>query len=284
MLAYRRLTLHTIALFFTSEAPNLMIQSGSLYADLSAYYDLFCAEVDYAEQSEFATRAFDCFASSGGRRYLDLACGTGAHMAHMQLSGFDATGLDNSAEMLQQAAIRCPEAEFLLSDMSGLDASGSYDLISCFLYSIHYSHPISKMKLTLKRVFDALKPGGVFIFNTVDINGITGRHFVNTQLETEDTLLSFVSGWTYEGQGETMHLQLSITQQRRDSSGPPPEKRVWQDKHSMTAVSIQDLNSWLMATGFETTLLEHDYSRLQPWTGTSFNIIVVACKPGSIAG
>lgn len=60
-----------------------MSEISNLYADLSVYYDRFCAEVDYAEQCAFANRAFGCFATSGGRDYLDLACGTGPHLLHM---------------------------------------------------------------------------------------------------------------------------------------------------------------------------------------------------------
>ena len=272
-----------------------MSQPASLYADLSAYYDLFCAEVDYEEQCLFTRRAFDCFASSGGQRYLDLACGTGAHIHHMQSYGFQATGLDNSADMLQQAALRCPHAALILSDMSAFQAPEPYDLISCFLYSIHYSHPVSSLKQTLQRVYDALRPGGVFVFNTVDIRGITGRHFVTTRVRTDQTLLSFSSGWTYAGQGEAMLLQLSISEQRTEpvsisvsepvtkpvseTAQQAPHIKQWRDTHTMTAMTIEELRNWLQGTGFEVTLLEHDYSRLQPWSGSTFNVIVVAGKP-----
>lgn len=252
-----------------------MIHTGNLYADLSGYYDLFCAQVNYAEQCAFTKRVFDAFADTGGDQYLDLACGTGAHIGIMQSYGFCATGLDNSAEMLEQATRRCPDATFILSDMSAFDGNESYDLISCFLYSIHYSHPVSRFKQTLKRAFEALKPGGVFVFNTVDIKGIGKPHLVRTQIDTHNSQLTFVSGWSYAGQGEVMDLHLSITQDDRANS----EQRAWQDKHTMTAVNIEHLCSWLAEIGFEVTLLEHDYSCLQPWAGHSFNMLVVAYKP-----
>jgi ubiquinone/menaquinone biosynthesis C-methylase UbiE len=256
-----------------------LIQSGNLYADLSGYYDLFCAQVDYAEQCAFTKRVFDCFTRSTGQQYLDLACGTGAHIELMQGYGFVATGVDNSSKMLELAAKRCPDAHYILSDMSAFDAPGRYDLISCFLYSIHYSHPHTQLKLTLKRVFEALEPGGVFIFNAVDIKGITSRHFVSTQLETQNSTLTFVSGWSYQGQGELMQLQLSISLEATSEAQPSSEKQVWQDRHTMAAVSIEDIRSWLVESGFEVTLLEHDYSCMQPWSGASFNILVVASKP-----
>lgn len=255
-----------------------MIQSGNLYADLSGYYDLFCAEVDYAEQCAFAQRAFQCFATTDGKQYLDLACGTGAHIELMQAAGFVATGLDNSPSMLEQTASRCPGVQCLLSDMSMLDMQDSFDLVTCFLYSIHYSYPAANLQQTLQRVFAALKPGGVFIFNSVDINGINSRHIVSTQVNTAETSLAFQSGWTYSGSGDVMELHLSISEQPRDMTNNNAQQRVWRDQHTMTAVNIHDLKQWLQQCGFEVTLLEHDYSRMQPWDGHSFNLIVIASK------
>lgn len=256
-----------------------MSQSGSLYTDLSCYYDLFCAEVDYAEQCAFALRAFYCFGNPGGKQYLDLACGTGSHLRIMQDYGFIATGLDNSAEMLGQTARRCPDATCILCDMSALQAECSYDLVSCFLYSIHYNTPASGLRQTLKRVFDALKRGGVFIFDAVDVTGINNRHFVRTQVNADNSTLNFESGWTYAGSGEQMTLHLSISEQTDKVATSASTHRVWHDRHTMTAIHIAEIKNWLQETGFEVTLFEHDYSRLKPWSGNSFNIIVVACKP-----
>ena len=60
----------------------------ALYADLAQYYDRFCAEVNYAEQCDYAVRAFRAFTRSDGYEYLDLACGTGQHLLAMQQHGF----------------------------------------------------------------------------------------------------------------------------------------------------------------------------------------------------
>ena len=57
--------------------------AGHLYADLSRYYDGFCAGVDYAGQADFLRRAHGCFGESGGRDYLDLGCGTGVLLADL---------------------------------------------------------------------------------------------------------------------------------------------------------------------------------------------------------
>lgn len=249
-----------------------MYTPGNLYVDLAGYYDQFCSEVNYAEQCDFAVRAFDCFASAEGRDYLDLACGTGKHLSLMQQRGFAASGLDNSAEMLQQAARRCPDARLLLCDLAAFDQREEFSLITCFLYSLHYSHPSSALAETLQLAWNALKPGGVFIFNAVDARGIDNGRIVRTELTEGESQLSFESGWQYAGSGEVMDLKLSIT--RNSAEG----RQRWQDHHTMTALTLPQLTIMLESIGFELTLLEHDYQVMLPWDGESFNAIVVAAK------
>ena len=256
----------------TEKTDAVQIGTGDLYADLAGYYDQFCAEVDYAGQCAFAVRVFDAFADTGGRDYLDLACGTGRHLQEMARLGFNPAGLDNSPAMLTQAQSRCPEAQLMLCDLAGFEQVEGFDLISCLLYSIHYSHPRQQLAETLRRAWLALKPGGVFVFNTVDADGARQQHDVVTRLQTADAHLTFTSGWYYSGQGEDLDLRLSI---RRQSA---QHTQVWHDRHTMTAITLPALKQQLMATGFEVTLLEHDYDRLMPWDGNSFNAIVVACK------
>lgn len=247
--------------------------AGNLYADLSDYYDQFCAQVDYAGQCAFAARVFGGFARSGGRDYLDLACGTGQHLQEMTRLGFVPTGLDNSPAMLAQAQARCPQAQLLLCDLATFEQTASFDLISCFLYSLHYSHPLSHFAETIERVWQALKPGGVFVFNTVDARGARDEHKVVTRVRAAEANLRFTSGWHYRGQGEVLDLHLSIT---RESSG---NTQTWHDHHTMTAVTLPELEQMLLAMGFEVTLFEHDYERLSLWNGDSFNAIVVATRP-----
>lgn len=257
-----------------------MTESGHLYADLSSYYDLFCAGVDYAEQADFANRIFHTFAghSSAGPehpRYLDLACGTGPHIAGMLAHGYHCIGLDNSADMLKMAQVRCPSVRFIQSDMAALDLQSAVDLVSCFLYSIHYNYPLESLRQTLARVWQALVPGGVFVFNAVDVRGINNRHQVSSAIEHQGHALRFSSGWTWAGQGDVMDLHLSVEDSFQG------EVRRWHDVHTMAAITVAELQQWLQQTGFAVTVLEHDYRCLQAWGGDSFNVLIVASKPVS---
>lgn len=247
---------------------------GSLYADLSGYYDQFCAHIDYAGQSAFARRVFAAFATSNGRACLDLACGSGQHLLDLQRAGFEAHGLDNSAEMLALAAQRCPGAELQLCDLAAFEASERFDFITCFLYSLHYSHPRSALAETLRRSHKALKPGGVLLFNAVDARGIRNVDGITSSVREGDTELQFRSGWHYAGSGEVLDLHMQITRTAPDGI------RQWSDHHVMTALEFPWLQALLRETGFEVLVLEHEYDALRPWDGVSSNALFVACKPG----
>jgi len=249
-----------------------------LYADLSHYYDQFCNDVDYAQQCDFAARAFSCFAHSTGQDYLDLACGTGPHLALMQQRGFVVSGLDNSQQMLDLAAQRCPQASLLLCDLAAFEFTDGFDVVSCFLYSLHYSHPMSAFNESIQRAYRALKPGGIFIFDCVDKRGVHHNSLRNsggvvTHVATDDGELRFQSGWKYRGTGNVLDLELSI--EHATDAGT----QRWQDHHTMTAVTIEQVKTMLEQAGFEVTLLEHDYSTMRQWSGDSFNVIVAAVKP-----
>jgi SAM-dependent methyltransferase len=250
-----------------------MTRRGQLYADLSHYYDRFCTNIDYTVQSDFARRAYALFCGAPSRDYLDLACGSGQHLMHMLQHGFTGTGLDNSAAMLALAQARCPTARFELKDMAALKHEDAFDLVTCFLYSLHYSYPAASLRQTLRGVWRALRPGGVFLFNAVDAHGIRNDDGIVTELQDGAALLRFQSAWHYSGTGEALDLNLRI------SRSAPEGCQEWQDQHRMTALSIPALQHWLEDSGFCVQLLEHDYETLLRWDGRSHNVLVAASKP-----
>lgn len=243
-----------------------------LYGDLSGFYDVMCAEINYAEQCEAALRVHKLF-GNGGLNYLDLACGTGPHIEHFLRYGYRATGLDLNPAMLSQAKARCPSAKYSQQNMSDYAFAEPFDFITCFLYSIHYCAPTSQLTAAFKATFAALNSGGVFCFDTVDKQTLANDEGIKHSGIFEGAPVSFQSGWYYSGEGETMDLKLKIVR----SKGATTE--VWEDTHTMCAITTSELQNALMTVGFEVTLLERDFSRLIPWQGQTGNLLVVCIKP-----
>lgn len=244
--------------------------ANALYTDLSDYYDLMCADIDYRAQSHSIDRLQQLF-GNGGRSHLDLACGTGPHVRHFIDAGYQSSGLDINQPMLDRAAVRCPEAAFSLQDMCGFVASRPLDLITCFLYSIHYSASIERLQACIASVHGALADGGLFCFNAVDRLAIDNESFVSHTAQHLDGSFSFRSGWYYSGVGEQQLLKLRIERTVADGS------QVWHDEHRMVAVSFTELSA-LLAPYFEVHMLEHDYGRILPWDGASGNALLACVK------
>ena len=242
----------------------------ALYTDLSAYYDLMCADIDYSAQSHCVQRLQQLFGNASNR-HLDLACGTGPHVRHFIDARFESRGLDINQPMLDRAAVRCPEARFTRQDMCGFTVDQPVDLITCFLYSIHYSAELARLKACIASVHDALATAGLFCFNAVDKHTIDNRSFVSHTARHPDGLFTFSSGWHYVGTGERQLLKLRIEKTTGEQS------QVWHDEHAMVAVSFAELTA-LLEPYFEVQVLEHDYDRIVPWNGRSGNAIFACVK------
>ena len=246
------------------------MSSNSLYTDLSGYYDLMCADINYQAQSHSVHRLARMFGNNGNR-HLDLGCGSGPHVRHFVDYGYACSGLDINQPMLDLARLRCPEAQFSRQDMCDFTVDEPFDLITCFLYSIHYSGDLSGLKSCIRRVQTALGMGGVFCFNAVDKNRINNRSFARHALEHAGSHFMFESGWHYGGTGERQALKVTI---EKTTSG---NTQRWQDEHSMVAVSFDELQA-LLQPFFEVHVFEHDYEKLIPWDGQSGNALFVCVK------
>lgn len=242
----------------------------ALYTDLSAYYDLMCADIDYQAQSQSSRRLHQLF-GNGRRNHMDLACGTGPHMRHFLDFGYSSAGLDIHQPMLDIAAQRCPEARFICQDMGDFTVSEPLDLVTCFLYSIHYNAGLARLAACIARVHEALGDNGVFCFNAVDKERIDNRSAVGHTVTHDGSDFAFGSAWHYPGQGERQSLRLRID---KTCAGVT---QTWQDEHPMVAVSFAELQA-LLWPGFEVTVFEHDYEKITPWDGVSGNAIFVCVK------
>ena len=246
------------------------MSANALYTDLSGYYDLMCADIDYQAQSSCIHRLQQIF-GNGAKTHLDLACGTGPHVRHFIDLGYQSSGLDINQPMLELAAARCPEAQFSLQDMSNFSVDEPLDLITCFLYSVHYNADLKKLKECIVNVHNALKPGGTFCFNVVDKNKINNDLYVRHTAQQQEAALTFSSAWNYAGHGEKQSLKIRI--EKTDAQ----ETKIWHDEHPMVAFSFDELKDHLLPY-FEINMFEHDYEKIIPWDNISGNALFCCVK------
>ncbi|WP_275692661.1 class I SAM-dependent DNA methyltransferase [Rheinheimera hassiensis] len=247
-----------------------MMPSNALYTDLSGFYDLMCCDINYPAQSNTVQRLHQLL-GNGGKTHLDLACGTGPHIRHFIDYGYQSSGLDLNQPMLDLAKARCPQAHFMLQNMCSFTLEQPVDLITCFLYSIHYSANIAELNQCLASVYAALNAGGMFCFNAVDKDKICNNSAVRHSTTHDDSHFVFESLWHYSGDGEQQALKLRIARTRGENV------QLWQDEHPMVAISFARLQA-LLSPYFEVHILAHDYDKISPWDTTSGNALFACVK------
>ena len=162
----------------------------SSYSFLAGCYDQLTYDVDYAAWADYIEKHFQK-RPLPGRTVLDLACGTGSLTRELALRGYELIGVDQSLEMLAEAAeknrgVSPIEPIFLCQPMEKLNLYGTIDACVCCLDSVNYVTRPQKLQKAFERVHLFLMPGGLFLFdvNTPEkLAGLDGQVFLD---ETED--------------------------------------------------------------------------------------------------
>ena len=97
-----------------------------------------------------------------GGTSADIGCGSGREVAWLNANGFPAVGFDASGGLLAEARSRYPKLNFAhaeLPDLKGITAN-SYDNVLCETVIMHLDH--AQIAPSVRRMFDIVKPGGVF--------------------------------------------------------------------------------------------------------------------------
>ena len=138
------------------------------YKNLAFSYDRLTNDVDYSAVVDFY---HEILASEGvkPRTVADLACGTGSVSLLLAQRGYQVTGVDMSEDMLTVAADKTQELEnrpvFVCQRLQELRLPRGVDLAVSGLDSMNYITDPADCEMAIKRVYKALNPGGIFIFD-----------------------------------------------------------------------------------------------------------------------
>jgi SAM-dependent methyltransferase len=131
-----------------------------MFGPSARYYDRIYSFKDYAAES---TRLRGLLAVAGvreGGRLLDVACGTGGHIAHLKRH-FKVEGIDLDPEMLAVARSSHPDVTFHRGDMRDFDLGETFDVVTCLFSSIGYAKTRDGLARALKSMAKHLAGGGV---------------------------------------------------------------------------------------------------------------------------
>ena len=215
------------------------------YRNLAASYDRLTNDVDYEATVQFY---MDILAREGvkPRTVADLACGTGSVTAILARMGYPVLGIDMSEEMLTEAAMKTMDLEpmprFACQKLQELKLPKAVDMAVCALDSLDYITNPDDCKEAIRRIYKALNPGGIFIFdvNTPEkLRTMDGQIFLD---EDDDVYCVWQGEFDEEPNICTYWMDLF---QRQGNT--------WQrsyEEHREYAYSEVQLRDYLKAAGF----------------------------------
>lgn len=138
----------------------------SRYEKSARIYDLLYVGTgikDYRAETAELRRIIE-ESSPGAKTLLDVACGTGAHLAELR-QWYEVEGADLSPAMLAVARQRLPGVKLHEADMRTLDLGRSFDVVICLFSSIGYITDPIEMRSAVARLAAHVARGGVLILD-----------------------------------------------------------------------------------------------------------------------
>ncbi len=207
------------------------------------YYDKIYAFKDYKAEAEKVDKLASRRTTTGGS-LLDVACGTGAHLVHLQ-EYFSVEGLDIMLEFLEICRIKLPGIPLYQADMVGFDLGKKFDVITCLFSSIGYVKTLDRLQQALNCMSRHLNPGGILILEpwfTPDAWHSNTVHAVF--IDEPDLKIARVNTSFQEGMLSIFDLHYLI--------GTPQGTRYAVEHHEMGLFTRQQHLDALVNAGLET--------------------------------
>jgi SAM-dependent methyltransferase len=102
---------------------------------------------------------------------VDLGCGSGVWASELSRAGYEVTGIDISPAMIAMARKRVPAADFRVASLLTAELPRCVAVTSlgeCLNYLFDETNSLRQLRRLFRRVYDALTPGGVFIFDVAE--------------------------------------------------------------------------------------------------------------------
>lgn len=215
------------------------------YRALARSYDRLTNDVQYRRVVAF----YEQILRQEGlhpRTAVDLACGTGSVTILLAQKGLQVTGVDMSEEMLTVAVSKSNDLPhppvFVKQKLQQLRLPRGVDLAVCALDSLNYITEPSDCAKAMERIYRALNPGGIFIFdvNTPEkLRAMDGQVFLD---EDEDVYCV----WRGEFDEETNICAYGMDLFQRKG-------KLWErsfEEHREYAYSPEQLTAYLRRAGF----------------------------------
>ncbi len=230
------------------------------YQHFALLYDELMMDAPYENWLQFIMKNIKKY-GNGGKRLLDLGCGTGTLSIPLSVQGYNITGVDLSEEMLAIAQAKSIEAgvqiAYYQQDMRELEGFEPFDIIGVFCDSLNYLRTEQDVELTFKNIYDHLLPGGLFLFDVHSIYKMENI-FIGQTYCSSDEEISYIWNCFAGDQPHSVEHELTFFVKENDLY------YRYDEVHYQRTFIVDTYQQWLEKAGFELLEISADFTEEKP--------------------
>ncbi len=218
------------------------------YTNLAKWFEYLNDDCDYEKWSQYLILKLKSFPLQSG---LDVGCGGGWFTRAFQKQGYQMTGMDVSAQMLdyaqEQALKSGVRSEYVLGDIALKKLPKRFDFVTAINDCINYL-PKNKLSAALKNVSGALKKGGIFLFDISAKRKFTQKiaNTVSVDDREDITYLAF-----NKVDGDVAEMDVTLFIRRADGAFERAD-----EKHTQYIYEEEEIAAALKENGFTLLCVE----------------------------
>lgn len=236
----------------------------------SSYYHKLYFERDESEAQQFIRRLLEWLQPPPGSRMLDVACGRGRHSRFLAAEGYSVSGIDISPDSISYAKqFENEHLSFFQHDMRLPFWINYFDYAFNFFTSFGYFNTRREHDDAMRTITQSLKPGGVILFDYLNVHYVEDRLIHNEEKQVGDTRYE-IHRWHDE---DHFYKKITITDPSLDRSHDFTEK--------VAKLSLGDFTDMLSFQKMQVTEVFGDYNLGAYDVRRTPRMIVVARKAAS---
>ena len=136
----------------------------SIFGEYAKFYDALYRDKDYMSEAKTVDKLLKKYGDNI-QSILVMGCGTGRHDRCLQQLGYHIRGIDMSEDMIKEAKAVSTNIEYEVSDIRDYKTDRKYDAVVSLFHVISYQTTNEDIKKSLQTASNALKIGGVLLFD-----------------------------------------------------------------------------------------------------------------------
>jgi SAM-dependent methyltransferase len=183
----------------------------------------------------------------GAATLLDVACGTGMHLAELR-RWYRCAGLDLEPDLLAIAGERLPDLPLHLGDMRDFDLGRRFDAVTCLYSAIGYLMTVEALEAAIAAMARHLEPGGVLVVEPwLSLEELTIPHVAAVFVDEPELKIARVNSIEVDGRTSSFDFHFLV--------GTPERVEHFVEHHELALFTHDEHIAAFRAAGLE---VEHD--------------------------